>query len=108
MGNDILEFLATREVIIVLVILGIIIAAYVVLWFIEYMKKHEQKKKLQNNTMELNKLVREVHDELKKEGKELIKHIKEVNAILEFQLTSNVRLNNLNDLNNHDLWDTLK
>ena len=73
MGNDILEFLATREVIIVLVILGIIIAAYVVLWFIEYMKKHEQKKKLQNNTMELNKLVREVHNELKKEEEKVEK-----------------------------------
>lgn len=43
-----------------------------------------------------------------KEGKELIKHIKEVNAILEFQLTSNVRLNNLNDLNNHPLKIYLK
>lgn len=69
MGNDILEFLATREVVIVLIILGLIIAVYVVLWFIEYMKKHEEKKKLQNNTMELNKLVREVHNELKKEDK---------------------------------------
>ena len=73
MGNDILEFLATREVIIVLVILGIIVAAYFVLWFIEYMKKHEEKKKLQNNTMELNKLVREVHNELKKEEEKVEK-----------------------------------
>ena len=46
MGNDILEFLATREVVIVLIILGLIIAVYVVLWFIEYMKKHEEKNTL--------------------------------------------------------------
>lgn len=83
MGNDILEFLATREVIIVLVILGIIIAVYVVLWFIEYMKRHEEKKKLQNNTMELNKLVREVHNELKKEEKkvESVKEVKEEKTV---------------------------
>ena len=65
--------LSITNMIIVLVILGIIVAAYFVLWFIEYMKKHEEKKKLQNNTMELNKLVREVHNELKKEEEKVEK-----------------------------------
>ncbi len=38
-----------------------------------------------------------------KEGKDLIKELKETNTILEFQLTSNVRLNNLSDLEVHPL-----
>ena len=37
------------------------------------------------------------------EGKELIKEMKQTGAILEFQLTSNVRLNNLSKLANHPL-----
>lgn len=37
------------------------------------------------------------------EGKELIKNIKEIGAIVEFQLTSNVRLNNLNTLTKHPI-----
>lgn len=36
-------------------------------------------------------------------GKEVIKQLKENNIVLEFQLTSNVRLNNLNSLKNHPL-----
>lgn len=36
-------------------------------------------------------------------GKELIKQIKEAGVVLEFQLTSNVRLNNLNSLDTHPL-----
>lgn len=43
-----------------------------------------------------------------KEGKELIKNIKEANVALEFQLTSNVRLNNLNNLAKHPLKEYLK
>lgn len=38
-----------------------------------------------------------------KAGKQLIHNIKEVGAVLEFQLTSNVRLNNLSSLTNHPL-----
>ena len=38
-----------------------------------------------------------------KKGKELIKNLKKSNAVLEFQLTSNVRLNNLNALENHPI-----
>lgn len=37
------------------------------------------------------------------DGKKLIEDLKKSNAILEFQLTSNVRLNNLNVLENHPL-----
>lgn len=37
------------------------------------------------------------------EGKNLIKEIKEAGVILEFQLTSNVRLNNLSSLENHPI-----
>lgn len=42
------------------------------------------------------------------EGKKLIKELKEGNIILEFQLTSNVRLNNLNNLKIHPLKTYLK
>lgn len=42
------------------------------------------------------------------EGKELIKKIRETGTVLEFQLTSNVRLNNLNVLENHPLKQYLK
>lgn len=38
-----------------------------------------------------------------REGKELIKEIKDTGGVLEFQLTSNVRLNNLTTLENHPL-----
>ena len=41
-------------------------------------------------------------------GKKLIEEMKENNIILEFQLTSNVRLNNLNNLNKHPLKTYLK
>ena len=43
-----------------------------------------------------------------KKGKEVIKQLKENNIVLEFQLTSNVRLNNLNSLNDHPLKYYLK
>lgn len=42
------------------------------------------------------------------EGKKLIKELKEGNIILEFQLTSNVRLNNLSNLKIHPLKTYLK
>ena len=38
-----------------------------------------------------------------KEGKELIEEIKNANAVMEFQITSNVRLNNLTKISNHPL-----
>ena len=37
------------------------------------------------------------------EGKKLIKEIKKSNAVMEFQLTSNVRLNNLSKIEGHPL-----
>jgi len=37
------------------------------------------------------------------EGKQLMKEMVETGAVLEFQLTSNIRLNNLNDLTRHPL-----
>ncbi|MBQ8599563.1 MAG: adenosine deaminase [Oscillospiraceae bacterium] len=43
-----------------------------------------------------------------KQGKELLAKIKEHNIVLEFQLTSNVRLNNLIDLKTHPLKSYLK
>ena len=43
-----------------------------------------------------------------KEGKELIKEMQNTGAVLEFQLTSNVRLNNLTALEKHPLKQYLK
>ena len=42
------------------------------------------------------------------EGKRLLRMLKQYNVVLEFQITSNVRLNNLNDLNVHPLKQYLK
>ena len=65
--ENIIDFLATKEVLIVLAIIGLILFVYFILWFHEFMKKHEEKKKLQNNTMQLNKLVEEVAKARKEE-----------------------------------------
>ena len=65
--KDILELLATKEVIIVLVILAIVVLIYAFLWFMEFLKKQDEKKKLQNNTMELKKLVSEIKEIEEKE-----------------------------------------
>jgi len=43
-----------------------------------------------------------------KEGKKLIKEMVNTNVVLEFQLTSNIRLNNLNNLDKHPLKRYLK
>ena len=66
--ENIIDFLATKEVLIVLAIIGLILFVYFILWFHEFMKKHEEKKKLQNNTMQLNKLVEEVARAQKEES----------------------------------------
>lgn len=42
-----------------------------------------------------------------KKGKKLIKDIKDNNVVLEFQLTSNVRLNNLNSIESHPVKEYL-
>lgn len=43
-----------------------------------------------------------------KKGKQLIKDLIDNNVILEFQLTSNVRLNNINKIENHPIKEYLK
>ena len=43
-----------------------------------------------------------------KDGKRIINKMKDLNAILEFQLSSNVRLNNLTNLSNHPIKKYLK
>lgn len=43
-----------------------------------------------------------------KKGREVLKSLKENNVVLEFQLTSNVRLNNLNSLDKHPIKQYLK
>ena len=42
------------------------------------------------------------------DGKRLIKKLQDTGAVLEFQLTSNVRLNNLSDISKHPLKEYLK
>lgn len=42
------------------------------------------------------------------EGKKLMEEMKETGAVLEFQLTSNIRLNNLTDMERHPLKEYLK
>ena len=43
-----------------------------------------------------------------RKGKEVLKQLKDNNVVLEFQISSNVRLNNLNSLENHPLKQYLK
>ena len=43
-----------------------------------------------------------------KDGKRIINKMKDLNVVLEFQLSSNVRLNNLTNLNNHPIKDYLE
>ncbi len=43
-----------------------------------------------------------------KKGREVLKELKENNVVLEFQITSNVRLNNLNSLDKHPLKEYLR
>lgn len=71
--KDILELLATKEVIIVLVILGVVVLIYAFLWFMEFLKKQDEKKKLQNNTMELKKLVSEIKEKDSKKSDVVVK-----------------------------------
>lgn len=42
-----------------------------------------------------------------RDGKRIIRKIKDLDVVLEFQLSSNVRLNNLTNLNNHPIKDYL-
>lgn len=74
--ENVIDFLATKEVLIVLAIIGLILFVYFILWFHEFMKRHEEKKKLQNNTMQLNKLVEEVAKVKEESKKEEVKEEK--------------------------------
>lgn len=58
--NDLINFLTTKEVAIVLGILGLVFVLYLSSFIYELLKKHKQTKKLKNNTAELKKLVEEV------------------------------------------------
>ena len=91
--ENIIDFLATKEVLIVLAIIGLILFVYFILWFHEFMKKHEEKKKLQNNTMQLNKLVEEVVRANKEENVQkttpIIKEEPKMEEIKEVPLVSN-------------------
>jgi adenosine deaminase len=49
-----------------------------------------------------------VPDLSSKEGQKIIKKMKDLNVVLEFQLSSNVRLNNLTNLKNHPIKEYLK
>ncbi len=60
--QDLMDFLATKEVGIVLGILGGILAIYLLVLFREFLKKQDGKKLLKNNTLELNKLVEQVKE----------------------------------------------
>ena len=74
--ENVIDFLATKEVLIVLAIIGLILFVYFILWFHEFMKRHEEKKKIQNNTMQLNKLVEEVAKVKEESKKEEVKEEK--------------------------------
>ena len=92
--EEIIDFLATKEALIVLALIGLVLFVYFILWFLEYMKKHEEKKKLQNNTLELNKLVEEVvlkEQEEIKQNQQAINNISEEKANL--TISKNVEKN---------------
>ncbi len=92
--ENIIDFLATKEVLIVLAIIGLILFVYFILWFHEFMKKHEKKKKLQNNTMELNKLVEEVARTKKEEVTSITKEEPKEEEKIEIPEVSNTAVVN--------------
>ena len=65
--NDLLLFLTSKEIMIVYILIGAITFLSIVVWLIE---RSYYKRKLRNNTKELNKLVDEVGEELIKERKQ--------------------------------------
>ena len=97
--ENVIDFLATKEVLIVLAIMGVILAVYFVLWFMEFMKKHEEKKKLQNNTIELNKMVLEEINKKANESNNKIETPKKEEIKVEEKLieVNNVNTNNINE-----------
>ena len=97
--ENVIDFLATKEVLIVLAIMGVILAVYFVLWFMEFMKKHEEKKKLQNNTIELNKMVLEEINKKANESNNKIETPKKEEIKVEEKPieVNNVNTNNINE-----------
>lgn len=85
-----------------------------ILCVIEAQKELEYNNKLKNSKKELSiPQIRIGHglyseDLNSKSGKELIELMKKTGIIIEFQLTSNVRLNNISDLSNHPIKTFLK
>ena len=97
--ENVIDFLATKEVLIVLAIMGVILAVYFVLWFMEFMKKHEERKKLQNNTIELNKMVLEEINKKASEGSNKIETPKKEEIKVEEKTieVNSVNTNNINE-----------
>ena len=97
--ENVIDFLATKEVLIVLAIMGVILAVYFVLWFMEFMKKHEERKKLQNNTIELNKMVLEEINKKASEGSNKIDTPKKEEIKVEEKPieVNSVNTNNINE-----------
>jgi len=58
--QEIIDFLAKKEVLILFIILLAAILLYIILWVISFVKKKDQKKKLKTNTQELTKLAEKV------------------------------------------------
>ena len=58
--QEIIDFLAKKEVLILFIILLAAILLYIILWIISFIKKKDEKKKLKTNTQELTKLAEKV------------------------------------------------
>ena len=58
--QEIIDFLAKKEVFILFIILLSAILLYIILWIISFIKKKDEKKKLKTNTQELTKLAEKV------------------------------------------------
>lgn len=58
--QEIIDFLAKKEVLILFIILLSAILLYIILWIISFIKKKDEKKKLKTNTQELTKLAEKV------------------------------------------------
>ncbi len=67
--QDLIDFLARKEISIVVIILVAAIVLYFILWFVSLIKKHEMKKKLKNNTLELKAFADQIKLEEKKQKK---------------------------------------
>ena len=72
--QEIIDFLAKKEVFILFIILLAAILLYIILWVISFIKKKDEKKKLKTNTQELTKLAEKVKI-LEKEQQEAAYHL---------------------------------